>query len=91
MTVVAELAPTVGILAACAALALARATYYRVRTPPNQLVPAPARRVPRALSEGERKVVVDVLHEPRFVESSRRRGTIPSVSQRERHCRTDGP
>lgn len=68
MTVVSEIAPTVGILAACAALALARATYYRARSPSALDAPTPPRRVPRALSDGERKVVVDVLHEPRFVD-----------------------
>jgi putative transposase len=67
MTVVAELAPTVGILAACAALALARATYYRALTS-GEAAPPSRRRVPRALTDGEREVIVDVLHEPRFVD-----------------------
>jgi putative transposase len=65
MSAVSYLAPQVGILAACVMLAVARASYYRSlvarvlgsRPPP-----------PRTLSEGERAKVLDVLHEPRFVD-----------------------
>lgn len=65
MSAVTYLAPQVGILAACVMLAVARASYYRslvarvvrARPPP-----------PRTLSEGERAQVLEVLHEPRFVD-----------------------
>lgn len=66
MKAVAEIAPLVGIVMACAMLAAARATYYRRRMP--RLVVPVRRPSPRALTAGERQVVLDVLHEPRFVD-----------------------
>lgn len=65
MSAVSYLAPQVGILAACVMLAVARASYYRSLV--ARVVgarPSP----PRTLSEGERAKVLDVLHEPRFVD-----------------------
>jgi putative transposase len=66
MSAVRELAPLVGIVMACVMLAVARATYYR------RLVPrtAPSKRPtpPRALDAQERHAVLDVLHQPRFVD-----------------------
>src|SRR6185437_12437699 len=62
---VAYLAPQVGVVAACAMLAVARASYYRSLTP---WVAAPRRSPPRTLSSGEREQVLEVLHEPRFVD-----------------------
>lgn len=56
------------VAAACAAAGLARASYYRSKQPPHG--PYPARRSPRALTHGERQAVLDVLHEPRFVDLS---------------------
>jgi putative transposase len=63
---VTELAPLVGIVLACATLAVSRASYYRTLRPssPAVLRPTPA----RALGVQERKAVLDVLHEPRFVD-----------------------
>ena len=66
MSAVRELAPLVGIVMACVMLAVARATYYRRLAPrmaPNKR-PSP----PRALDVQERRAVLDVLHEPRFVD-----------------------
>jgi len=49
----------------CAAMGLARATYYRHLTPRSPLArPTPA----RALAPAERQAVLAVLHEPRFVD-----------------------
>jgi putative transposase len=63
---VTEIAPLVGIVLACAMLAVARATYYRSLQPRTLLS---ARQAPvRALGPGERQAVLDVLHEPRFVD-----------------------
>jgi putative transposase len=58
-------APRLGIAPMCAAMGLARATYYRHLTPR----PRPARPTPRrALKPAERQAVLDVLHETRFVD-----------------------
>jgi putative transposase len=61
--------PELGIVAACAALGLARATYYRKLEPPV-LGPAPKRHSPRALTADEKKAVLAVLHEERFIDLS---------------------
>ncbi len=66
MATVTDLGPRLGIAPTCAALGVPRATYYRRRRPP---CPPPRRgRPPRALSTEERATVLDVLHEPRFVD-----------------------
>ncbi len=59
-----ELAPLVGVKAACAAVGRPRATHYRHhrQSPPPARSPRPRRPQPRALSETERKDVLDVLH-----------------------------
>jgi putative transposase len=70
---IAELAPVVGVKAACAALGRPRASHYRHhrQSPPPAKRPArPPRRQPRALSPTERQTVMDILHEPRFVDQA---------------------
>ena len=62
------LAPAVGVGAACAALAIPRASWYRWQAPPapagtSPLTPAPH---PRALSAAEGAAVLAALHSPRF-------------------------
>jgi putative transposase len=65
---VAEHGQALGIEAACAAISLPRATFYRHQQPKKPPTP---RRVPsRALSSEERRLVLDVLHEPRFVDKA---------------------
>ena len=66
MSAVTEIAPLVGVVLACAMLAVARATYYRSRRP--RALPSPRPAPPRALGRDERQAVLDVLHEPRFVD-----------------------
>jgi len=64
---VATVADRLGVAPTCAALALSQATYYRRRSPvhgPAQRRPAP----PRRLSDEERRQMLSVLHEPRFVD-----------------------
>ena len=64
-----EFASQVGVLPACQALGVSRATFYRRRRPDpghQQLRPTPA----RALCETEREHVLDVLVSPRFVDRS---------------------
>ena len=61
-----EIAPRLGVAPTCDALGVARASYYRRRTP---RAPVKAeRQSPRARSSAERAVVIEVLHEPRFVD-----------------------
>ena len=62
MTLSAELS----IVAACSALGLARATFYRRRRPFHG--PARKRVSPRALAEHEKTTVLATLHEQRFVD-----------------------
>lgn len=57
--------PRLGVRELCDALDVAPATYYRRLTPPAASPkPTPA----RALSSAERQHVLDVLHDPRFVD-----------------------
>jgi putative transposase len=65
MQTVAEFGPRFGISSTCAAVGLARATYYRSITPRS---PVSRRTPPRALSAQEREAVLEVLHEPRFAD-----------------------
>ena len=69
-TGVAELAPVTGTVAACAALAVSRATHYR-RSRGPRLGPAAPRPSPaRALTKIERTTVLDLLHTERFIDAS---------------------
>jgi putative transposase len=66
METIKTLGAELSIVATCAALSFARATYYRQLQP--MLGPAAKRASPRALPADERKAVLDVLHEERFVD-----------------------
>jgi len=66
MEAVGELAPCVGIVSACAALGLPRATFYRHLKP--EAAAWSRRASKRALDEAERRAVLDVLHERRFAD-----------------------
>jgi putative transposase len=75
MSAVTELAPSVGIVAACDCLGVARASYYRRKPRPGPVPePDPAvvvRPTPaRALHPEERAQVLAVLHEERFQDRS---------------------
>jgi putative transposase len=70
---VIELAPQMGVRAACRAVGVAQGGYYRR----HRISPAPARPAPmahrdrpqpRALTQPEQRKVLDVLHSPRFVD-----------------------
>lgn len=69
---IAELAPAVGVKAACAAVGRSRASHYRRHrqspAPPPRTAAADPKPQPRALSAGEQQAVLDVLHEERFVD-----------------------
>jgi putative transposase len=66
MRTVTELGPRLGIAPTCAALEVARASDYRQRQP--RPAPRPRPTPARALPPAERQAVLDVLHEPRFVD-----------------------
>ena len=70
---IAELTPLVGVKVACAAVGRPRATHYRHhrQSPPSPKPPKPPRRrQPRALSEGERADVLEVLHSEDHVDEA---------------------
>jgi putative transposase len=70
MEAVDTLSPDVGILAACRAFGVSRATHYRHKAVPishrTDVLPRPA--PPRALSPDERQTVLNILHCERFVD-----------------------
>jgi putative transposase len=78
MNAVTDLAPTVGIVAACDFLSVSRASFYRQRPfsgrpvspTPEPTVPLPRVTPARSLSESERAEVLQVLHEERFQDRS---------------------
>jgi putative transposase len=78
MDAVTHLAPTVGVVAACDVLGVARASFYRQRRVFGPLAaPAPEPALPaervapaRALSAAERAGVLTVLHQERFLDRS---------------------
>jgi putative transposase len=59
-----------GVQAACEALDVSRATFYRRRSPPRH--PRPRPKPKRALSEEERQAVLDVCHSEEFVDRAPR-------------------
>jgi putative transposase len=63
---VAPLATTAGISAACAALGVSRASYYRHQSAATAPRPRGGGAQPRALSPAERQAVLAVLHSERF-------------------------
>ena len=65
MQTVQDVGRRLGVAPTCAAVGLARATYYRGQRPPA--APRP-RRIPRALLPAEQGAVLAVLHEPRFMD-----------------------
>ena len=67
MTTVSEMGSVVTVAVLCAALGLARASYYR-RLQPRLVVPRKAS--PRRLADDERAAVMAVLHEPRFADQA---------------------
>jgi putative transposase len=71
MNAATQLASEVGTAPACAAIGVARATFYRHRQVadcPCQKKPRPT--PPRALSANERRGVLDMLHSERFVDQA---------------------
>jgi putative transposase len=72
-TAIADLAPQLGVRAACEAVGAAQAGYYRRHRQgpvPERSAPIPhqQRRQPRALTEAEQQAILDLLHSDRFVD-----------------------
>jgi putative transposase len=72
---ISELAPVIGVRAACEAVGAPQATWYRRhRASPAPPRPAPVahrdRPQPRALTDAERKSILDELHSDRFIDVS---------------------
>ena len=66
-----ELEPLMRTRRACQLLGLSRATVYRRRRPPTRQPSATRRPTPpNALSDVERRRLLAVLHEPRFVDQA---------------------
>jgi len=70
---VIELAPRIGVRAACDAVGAAQASYYRRHRqspPPDRPAPVAHRDQvqPRALSQAEQQAILEVLHSQRFVD-----------------------
>ena len=61
-----EVGPRLGIAPTCAALGVSTASYYRLVTPKPAAPPRPT--AARALGSSEREAVLEVLHQPRFVD-----------------------
>ena len=86
MAAVQDLAPDVGILAACIALGVVRSSFYRQLHPAveTQSRPAP----PRALSPSERESVLAHLHEERFQDCSPAAVQATLLDEGVYHCST---
>lgn len=69
MATVEEIGTRVGIAAACLALAVPKATYYR-RKSPRPRSGRPRALSARGLTQGERLATLEVLHEERFVDKA---------------------
>ena len=70
MPVARELAQSIGTSAACAALTLPRASFYRYGKPSGVAKPRPS--PPRTLTEIERQGVLSQLHSDRFIDKAPR-------------------
>lgn len=90
MAGVHELAPLVGMTAACGALGVPRSTVYRQRRPAPGRRLTVRRRHPRALSPDEQTAVRDVLNSERFVDQAPRTvyATLLDEGQYRCHWRT---
>ncbi len=85
MQAVHERGASIGVASACDALSLPRATYYR------RLSPALHRHRPkpkRALDDGERQRVLDILHAPENIDKAPAEIVATLMDQGEYHCST---
>ena len=86
MAAVNQLAPDVGIQAACDALGVVRSSFYRQQHPAPVAEPRPA--PARALSAAERETVLAHLHEERFQDRSPAAVQATLLDEGVYHCST---
>jgi putative transposase len=87
MTAVTELAADVGTSAACQALYIPRASYYRDRRKASSPTVTASRPSPaRALRQAERETVLSRLHEERFEDRSPAAVYATLLDEGEYHC-----
>jgi len=87
MTAVTELANDVGTSAACHALGMPRASYYRDRRKTSfPAVTAPRPSPTRALHPVEREAVLSRLHEERFQDRSLAAVYVTLLDEGDYHC-----
>jgi putative transposase len=86
MAAVTKLATTAGIQAACQALALPRASFYRKLHPCSWASPVSRRRSARALGPQEKESVLACLHEERFQDCSPAAVYATLLDEGQYHC-----
>ncbi len=84
MHLVAAAVPELGVDAACEALSVPRASFYRWRAPVHG--PRAPRRYPRALAPEERTRVLEALHEDRFADQAPREVAATLMYEGTRLC-----
>lgn len=84
MCAVAQAIPSLGIVPACKALDVPRASFYRWRSPRHG--PHPRRRSARALTATERAEVLAILHEDRFADKAPREVAATLMYEGTRPC-----
>jgi putative transposase len=88
MNATAELSQSVGTAAACQALNVPRASFYRWQRPPSQQPPKPRKPSPRKLSAQERQEALDLLHSPEFVDQPPAQVVAAKLDEGEYICST---
>lgn len=83
-TGLAHLIPLVGVVAACAALAVPRASYYRAQRPRPEPKPRPT--PPRALTGEQREDVLAILDSDRFADKAPRQVYAELLDDGEYRC-----
>lgn len=86
MAVATELAPSVGIARVCRALGVSRAGFYRRQKPPLLAVVKDRNPSPRALSDAERRNILDLLNSPQFVDLAPTQIHAALLDQGTYHC-----
>jgi putative transposase len=82
-----ELAPSVGVAAACAALGVPRSSYYQTQRPDRPSAPAQPRRRPRqALSPEQEQTIRDLLNSERFVDQAPRTIYATLLDEGQHYC-----